>query len=55
MDLAQTQFECCAMNDVINYDTSLWRLQGMGRRELVVCLCYDICYQIMYKNVKLYF
>lgn len=42
MDLAQTFFNCCAMNNNINYDTSLWRLQGYGQRDWVVPLtcCY---------------
>lgn len=38
MDLAQTFFNCCAMNNNINYDTSLWRLQLYGQRDWVVPL-----------------
>lgn len=38
MDLAQTFFNCCAMNSNINYDTSLWRLQEYGQRDWVVPL-----------------
>ncbi|XP_055838953.1 uncharacterized protein LOC129906975 isoform X2 [Episyrphus balteatus] len=38
MDLAQTRFKCCGMNSEINYDTSMWRLQGFGTREWVVPL-----------------
>ncbi|KAG4066566.1 hypothetical protein HA402_007202 [Bradysia odoriphaga] len=38
MDLAQTVFKCCAMNNNINYDTSLWRLQEYGQRDWVVPL-----------------
>lgn len=38
MDLAQTFFNCCAMNNNINYDTSLWRLQSFGQRDWVVPL-----------------
>ncbi|GAB0090175.1 Tetraspanin [Sergentomyia squamirostris] len=38
MDLAQTLFKCCAISSDINYDTSLWRLQGFGHRELTVPL-----------------
>lgn len=33
IDLAQTKFDCCAINSNINYDTSLWRLQGYGQRD----------------------
>lgn len=33
IDMAQTRFECCAINSNINYDTSLWRLQGYGQRD----------------------
>ncbi|XP_053670444.1 CD151 antigen [Anopheles nili] len=36
MDLAQTIFECCAINTSINYDTSLWKLQSFGNKELTV-------------------
>lgn len=36
MDFAQTYFDCCAINDSINYDTSLWRLQKFGKKELTV-------------------
>ncbi|XP_035789020.1 CD151 antigen-like [Anopheles albimanus] len=36
MDLAQTIFECCAINTSINYDTSLWKLQSLGKKELTV-------------------
>lgn len=36
MDLAQTHFDCCAIDSDINYDTSLWRLQGYGPKELTV-------------------
>ena len=38
MDLAQTVFECCAINTSINYDTSLWKLQNFGKKELAVPL-----------------
>lgn len=38
MDLAQTIFECCAINTAINYDTSLWKLQSLGKKELTVPL-----------------
>jgi Tetraspanin family len=38
MDLAQTQFECCAINSAINYDTSLWKLQALGQKDLTVPL-----------------
>lgn len=36
IDLAQTQFKCCAINSDLNYDMSLWRLQGYGQRDWVV-------------------
>jgi hypothetical protein len=36
MDYAQTFLDCCAINDSINYDTSLWRLQKLGREDLSV-------------------
>lgn len=38
VDLAQTRFECCAINSDIDYDTSLWRLQSYGQREWTVPL-----------------
>lgn len=38
MDFAQTFLDCCAINDSINYDTSLWRLQKFGKKELTVPL-----------------
>lgn len=38
MDFAQTLLNCCAINDSINYDTSLWRLQKFGKKELTVPL-----------------
>lgn len=38
MDFAQTYLDCCAINDSINYDTSYWRLQKFGKRELTVPL-----------------
>ncbi|OXU29298.1 hypothetical protein TSAR_008744 [Trichomalopsis sarcophagae] len=38
IDLAQTSFSCCGINSSSNYGTSWWRLQELGRRELVVPL-----------------
>ncbi|XP_018353522.1 PREDICTED: uncharacterized protein LOC108755165 [Trachymyrmex septentrionalis] len=38
LDLAQTIFACCGINGSSNYGTSWWRLQEVGRRELVVPL-----------------
>ncbi|XP_058800814.1 tetraspanin-3-like [Phymastichus coffea] len=38
LDLAQTAFSCCGVNGSSNYGTSWWRLQELGRRELVVPL-----------------
>lgn len=41
-DFAQTYLDCCGINDSINYDLSLWRLQKMGKKLLTVPLtcCY---------------
>lgn len=38
LDLAQSVFSCCGINGSSNYGTSWWRLQEVGRRELVVPL-----------------
>ncbi|KAH8354074.1 hypothetical protein KR084_004737 [Drosophila pseudotakahashii] len=38
VDLAQTQFGCCGMRSSLDYDTSLWRLQGYGQRNWPVPL-----------------
>lgn len=38
IDLTQTQFECCAINSNINYDTSMWRLQSYGPKDWTVPL-----------------
>lgn len=38
MDYAQTKFECCAINNNINYDLSLWRLQKLGQPDWTVPL-----------------
>lgn len=38
IDLAQMKFHCCGINSDINYDTSLWRLQGYGQKDLTVPL-----------------
>ncbi|XP_063989247.1 tetraspanin-11-like [Diachasmimorpha longicaudata] len=38
LDLAQTAFSCCGINGSSNYGTSWWRLQEVGRRDLVVPL-----------------
>lgn len=46
MDYAQTFLDCCAINDSINYDTSLWRLQKFGREDLSVPLT---CCKLMNK------
>jgi hypothetical protein len=46
MDYAQTSLDCCAINDSINYDTSLWRLQNFGKKELTVPLT---CCELMNK------
>lgn len=34
--MAQTHFKCCAINSNLNYDMSLWRLQGYGQRDWAV-------------------
>jgi hypothetical protein len=49
MDLAQTLFECCAVNSAINYDTSLWKLQSLGQRDLTVPLT---CCKLMNRSEK---
>lgn len=36
IDLAQTQFKCCAINSNLNYDMSYWRLQNFGQRDYAV-------------------
>lgn len=38
VDLAQTQFKCCGISSNINYDTSLWQLQGYAQKDLIVPL-----------------
>lgn len=38
MDYAQTKFQCCAINNNINYDLSLWRLQKLGQSDWTVPL-----------------
>ncbi|XP_011495333.1 PREDICTED: tetraspanin-9-like [Ceratosolen solmsi marchali] len=38
LDLAQTSFSCCGINGSSNYGTSWWRVQELGRRELIVPL-----------------
>uniref|UniRef100_U5EX76 Putative tetraspanin n=1 Tax=Corethrella appendiculata TaxID=1370023 RepID=U5EX76_9DIPT len=47
MDLAQTVFECCGINTSINYDTSYWKLQSLGQKELTVPLT---CCKLENKN-----
>ncbi len=46
MDLAQTVLECCGVNTSVNYDTSLWKLQKFGKKELIVPLS---CCKLMNK------
>lgn len=46
MDFAQTVFDCCAINTSINYDTSLWRLQKFGKKELSIPIT---CCELMNK------
>lgn len=38
MDLAQVKFECCGVNGSINYENSVWKLEGLGKKELTVPL-----------------
>lgn len=38
LSLWRLQFACCGINGSSNYGTSWWRLQEVGRRELVVPL-----------------
>ncbi|XP_034946633.1 CD82 antigen-like [Chelonus insularis] len=38
LDLAQTTYSCCGINGSNNYGTSWWRLQEIGRRDLIVPL-----------------
>nr|CAH7766260.1 unnamed protein product [Callosobruchus chinensis] len=39
VDLAQTMFKCCGIDSANEYDTSLWRLQGLGPRLAVPLTC----------------
>jgi Tetraspanin family len=38
LDFAQTHLDCCGINDSINFDTSFWRLQKLGKKDLTVPL-----------------
>ncbi|CAH1373057.1 hypothetical protein MTP99_014506 [Tenebrio molitor] len=38
IDLAQTLFNCCGVESANEYDTSLWRLQALGRPSLAIPL-----------------
>ncbi|KAL1490759.1 hypothetical protein ABEB36_013404 [Hypothenemus hampei] len=39
IDLAQSHFNCCGINTANEYDTSLWRLQGLGQPLAVPLTC----------------
>lgn len=39
VDLAQTTFNCCGINTANEYDTSLWRLQGLGQPLAIPLTC----------------
>ncbi|XP_037950773.1 tetraspanin-8-like [Teleopsis dalmanni] len=56
MDLAQTRFGCCGMNSEINYDTSMWRLQGYGQRDwavpLTCCVLQNSADKLSYLDPK---
>lgn len=36
MDMAQTRFKCCGITNDMNYDTSMWHLQGYGQSDWIV-------------------
>ncbi|XP_063232263.1 tetraspanin-11 [Bacillus rossius redtenbacheri] len=36
VDLAQTTLQCCGAGGAADYDTSVWRLRELGRRDLAV-------------------
>lgn len=38
MDLAQVQFECCGVNGSVDYEASVWKQDGLGKKELTVPL-----------------
>lgn len=43
LDLAQVQFECCGIDGAGDYESSLWQVQGLARKELVIPLtCCDL-------------
>ncbi|KAF7276804.1 hypothetical protein GWI33_009765 [Rhynchophorus ferrugineus] len=39
VDLAQTTFRCCGINSANEYDTSLWRLQALGKPLAIPLTC----------------
>ncbi|XP_030763836.1 tetraspanin-11 [Sitophilus oryzae] len=39
IDLAQTTFRCCGVNSANEYDTSLWRLQALGKPLAIPLTC----------------
>lgn len=56
MDLAQVHFGCCGMKSSLDYDTSLWRLQGYGQRSwsvpLSCCLLENALHPLAYLDPK---
>ncbi|XP_039957207.1 uncharacterized protein LOC120772576 isoform X2 [Bactrocera tryoni] len=56
IDLVQTHFGCCGINNDINYDTSLWKLQSYGQREWVVpltcCILHNVDDKLSYLDPK---
>lgn len=48
MDLAQTQFGCCGMNDETDYEMSIWRQHSLGQEDWLVPLTCCRSEQIIY-------
>ncbi|XP_050311868.1 tetraspanin-11 [Anthonomus grandis grandis] len=42
VDLAQVTFNCCGIFSANEYDTSLWRLQGLGQPLAIPLSCCDL-------------
>ncbi|XP_039487553.1 uncharacterized protein LOC120449243 [Drosophila santomea] len=56
VDLAQVRFGCCGMRSSLDYDTSLWRLQGYGQRNwpvpLSCCVLENADHGVAYLDPK---
>ncbi|EDW41409.1 tetraspanin-15 [Drosophila sechellia] len=56
LDLAQVRFGCCGMRSSLDYDTSLWRLQGYGQRNwpvpLSCCVLQNADHSMAYLDPK---